>query len=57
MKTENKNQFEAPERKHYKKRYLVRKAEEVEAIQEIKTYEEKDVPDVESRCPNYEGNE
>ena len=54
MKTENKNQFEAPERKHYKKRYLVRKAEEVEANKEIKTYEEEEVPDVES---HYEGNE
>ena len=35
MKDNSKNPFETPERKHYKKRYLIRKAEEQEAEQEI----------------------
>lgn len=38
MKTENKNPFEPPERKSYKKRYLIRKAEEHEAEQEIESF-------------------
>lgn len=39
MKTENKNPYEAPERKQYKKRYLIRKAEEHEAEQEIESFD------------------
>lgn len=39
MKTENKNPFEPPERKSYKKRYLIRKAEEHEAEQEIESFD------------------
>ena len=50
MKDQNKNVFEPPERKHYKKRYLVRKAEEAEAEREIETYEE-------PQCPRYDKDE
>ena len=50
MKTENKNQFEAPERKHYKKRYLVRRAEEAEAEKEIETFDrEEDIEHEDSK--------
>lgn len=53
MKTENKNQFEAPERKHYKKRYLVRRAEEAEAEKEIETFDrEEDIESNETSKPS-----
>jgi len=40
LKTENKNEYMAPEKKHYKKKYLERKQEENEADQEIKEFSE-----------------
>lgn len=50
MKKDSKNPQEAPERKSYKKSYLLRKHQETEADQEIKQYEE-------PRCPQYEKDE
>ena len=39
MKTQTKDLYEPPERRHYKKKYVVRKYEELEATKEIKEYE------------------
>ena len=40
MKTQDKNPLEQEQKRHYKKRYLLRKLEEQEAEQEIKKYED-----------------
>ena len=50
VKKDNKNPQEAPERKSYKKSYLLRKHQETEADKEIKQFEE-------PRCPQYERDE
>ena len=39
MKTEDKNTYEAEPKRHYKKRYLLRKLEEQEAEQEIVNFD------------------
>jgi hypothetical protein len=46
MKKENKNVYEPEQRRHYKKRYLLRKFSELEAQQEIKKFldSDEDIP-------------
>lgn len=39
MKNQTKDFYEPPERRHYKKKYVVRKHEELEVSKEIKEYE------------------
>lgn len=52
MKTEDKNTYEAEPKRHYKKRYLLRKLEEQEAEQEIKRYEDSETG---SESPQLDG--
>ena len=46
MKNTNRNSFQPVPEQHYRKSYLLRKAEELEAEQEIKDYDGEDASDL-----------